>query len=178
LNTGLEAAQPAGRSRIVGGAGCGETLFSSVDELREGGPDRCPQPAPTPRLSVERQHITVLGARVVDVRELGDEQGEVHGDSFNKDVKLENVAPEWTSSVSARARRVDGSTWEGTHQALQSGEVNGARRADTSSRRSTRVWVGHGKLPGDVWPVRGTDVFNHTPTHARLRRCVINGVNE
>jgi hypothetical protein len=118
-----------------------------------------------------------LGARVVDVREFGDEQSEVHGDSFDKNVKLENVAPEWASSVSARARRVNRSTWEGTHQALQSGEVNGARRVDTSSRRSTRVRVGHGKLPGDVWPVRGTDVFNHTPMHARLRRRV-NGVNE
>jgi hypothetical protein len=78
-----------------------------VDELREGGPNRRPHRAPTSRLWAECQQITVLGARVVDVRELGDEQSEVHGDSFDKNVKLENEAPEWAALVSTRALRID-----------------------------------------------------------------------
>jgi hypothetical protein len=55
-----------------------------VQEFREGGPNRCQELAPMPRLLAECQQITVLGAGVVDVRELRDQQSEVHGNSFDK----------------------------------------------------------------------------------------------
>jgi hypothetical protein len=53
-------------------------------QAAEYGPDGGGQSAHAVRLRSEREHVGVLSAGIVDVRELADEQSEVHGSSFDK----------------------------------------------------------------------------------------------
>jgi hypothetical protein len=92
--------------------------WCSGDELRDDGPYGEDHIADAMRLRSEHEHVFVLGASVVDVRELGEKHGEVHGSSFNS---IQTVkAGAWRTACRFQRTRTEPGSGrvEGTHAAF------------------------------------------------------------